>query len=324
MIKKGYMEISFGWLFAIITGAVILFLAIFLSTKIINTGQSASGAETQKELGNLFEIFESSFESAKSGEIASNIETRIYNRCDEFPDFGRQFLGVTQKSFNRWPKAPLIDEMTSFQNKYIFSENPVQAKKFFVFSKQFQTAFKVADLSYIISQDEEYCFVNTPIQVEKELSNFSIENFVFKKNVLECSPESISVCFSQGKCNVSVSYSSSKDSSFGFIEKDNDNTPTYFYSDSLMYSAIFSDKELYECQLKRVLSRSNSLTKLYLRKSDLDSYLSCSNVDFILKLDEFSETLEKYESSLNLSDVSQLIQEINRFNELSQEECKLW
>ena len=33
MKKKGFMEISFAWLFAIIAGAVILVLAIFAATK---------------------------------------------------------------------------------------------------------------------------------------------------------------------------------------------------------------------------------------------------------------------------------------------------
>lgn len=325
MMKRGYMEISFGWLFAVIAGAVILFLAIFLSTKILNTGQSSNSAQTQTQIGNLLENFESSFESAKSGEISSNLETRIYNRCDDFGTFGKQLLGVTQKSFRRWPKAPGLNEMITFQNKYVFSENPVESKEFFVFSKSFQAPFKISDLNYIISKEKQYCLIDVPLKIEKELSNFSAENFVFKKNVLECSEQGISICFSEDRCDINVYYFSVEDFSEGFVLKNS--TKTYFYSDSLMYAAIFSSKEVYECQLKRVLSRASSLTNIYLRKSNLESYLLCENADFVLTLDEFQGLLASFKDSSDFNEqagIIKTIEELKRFNELQEEQCKLW
>ena len=44
--SKGALEISFGWLFAIIAGIVIIFLAIYLSSKLINVQQTTVSAET--------------------------------------------------------------------------------------------------------------------------------------------------------------------------------------------------------------------------------------------------------------------------------------
>ncbi len=325
MTKKGYMEISFGWLFAIIAGAAILIFAIFLSTKIANTGQSSSSAQAQKQIGNLLEVFGSSFESAKSGEIGSTIETRIYNRCDDFGTFGKQLLGVTQQSFRRWPKAPGLSEMSAFQNKYVFSENPVESKKFFVFSKPFETPFKIADLNYIVSKEKQHCWVDAPLRIEKELSNFSVDNFVFKKNVLECPAESLKICFSQGNCDIQISYSSAGDYSLGAVEKNKE--ITYFYSDSLMYAGIFSSKEVYECNLKRILSRANSLTKIYLRKSNLNSYLLCENAEFILTLDEFQKLLTDFADSSDFNKQEGIVktsEKLKRFDELEQEQCKLW
>ncbi len=319
------MEISFGWLFAIIAGAAILVFAIFLSTKIANTGQSSSSAQTQKQIGNLLEAFGSSFESAKSGEIGSTIETRIYNRCDDFGTFGKQFLGVTQQSFRRWPKAPGLSEMSTFQNKYVFSENPVESKEFFVFSKPFETPFKIADLNYIISKEKQYCLIDVPLKIEKELSNFSVDNFVFKKNSLECPAESLKICFSQGNCDIQISYASLEDYSLGTIEKNKE--IIHFYSDSLMYAGIFSSKESYECNLNRILSRANSLTRIYLRKSNLDSYLLCENAEFILTLDEFQKLLNDFNDSSDFDEQEGIIktaEKLKRFNELQEEQCKLW
>ena len=71
--KKGFLEISFGWLFAIIVGAVILFLAIFASVKLIRVGQYETSVGTQEEIEILLNPLETGFES---GRISSFSLTR--------------------------------------------------------------------------------------------------------------------------------------------------------------------------------------------------------------------------------------------------------
>ena len=39
MNKKGFLQISFQWIFAIVVGIVILFLAIYGVSKLIGTGE---------------------------------------------------------------------------------------------------------------------------------------------------------------------------------------------------------------------------------------------------------------------------------------------
>ena len=51
--KKGYLQISFGWLFAIIVGIVIISLAIYFVTKMISTEGTIQSAKTSKEVGIL-------------------------------------------------------------------------------------------------------------------------------------------------------------------------------------------------------------------------------------------------------------------------------
>ena len=52
-MKRGFLEISFSWLFGIIAGAIILALAIFAVTKIVNIGQSSTTAEAGSEIATL-------------------------------------------------------------------------------------------------------------------------------------------------------------------------------------------------------------------------------------------------------------------------------
>ena len=80
--KKGFLQISFGWLFAIIVGGFILSLTIFAVTKVMKTEQTFSDAETGKNIGVLLNPLETSFETGKTSSIILPVETRIYNKCE--------------------------------------------------------------------------------------------------------------------------------------------------------------------------------------------------------------------------------------------------
>ena len=78
MKKKGF-EFSFAWLFAIIVGAVIIFLAIFASTRFIRTGRYQMDTITAEQLSIIFEPLETGLASGKSNIAELKAETRIYN-----------------------------------------------------------------------------------------------------------------------------------------------------------------------------------------------------------------------------------------------------
>ena len=161
MNKKGFLQISFAWLFAIIVGAFILFLAIYAVTKIINTEGKVQTAKTSQEIGILLNPLETGFEDVRSTSISFPTETRIYNKCDVYGNFGKQRIQIEQKSFNKWVKT---DIEATFQNKYIFSEIYTEGKKFYLFSKPFEFPFKVTDLIIITSASDEYCMkMQTPV-----------------------------------------------------------------------------------------------------------------------------------------------------------------
>ena len=305
MEKKGYLQISFAWIFAIIVGAFILFLAIYATTKFIGTEQTTLDAKTGKEIGVLLNPLETSFESAVTTFFTMPVETRIYNKCDEnFGEFGEQIIQISQKSFNKWTQTN-ID--ISFKNKYIFSEKEIEGKTFYIFSKPFEFPFKVADLIYIISADKEYCFIDTPDYIKEEIEKINQDNLKLKE---DCSENSIEVCFS-GDCEINVNLY------LNYVEKNK--KKTYFEGDSLMYAAIFADSDVYECQLQRLMKRVGNLALLYNNKADFISRAGCySNLNLI----SLSSLAGNLDSSEDLVLINSIVEDINKKNDLAS--CKLW
>ncbi|MFH1607617.1 MAG: hypothetical protein ABIA78_00620 [archaeon] len=301
---KGALQISFTWLFAIIAGGFILFLAIFMTSKLIGTEQVAQDLKSGKEIGVLLNPIEMGFESAKSTSITMPVETRISTRCEEDNNFGKQIINLSQKSFGKWTDTKTE---VKFPNKYIFSENP-EAKTFYIFAKPFEFGFKVADLIYMTSSEKEYCFKNAPEDIKKEIEFLNQKNFVTEN----CKLDSIEVCFS-GSCEIEVNYNAK------YVRKDE--SKMYFSNDALMYATIFSDSRTYECQIKRLMQRVENLALLYKDKSDFiaGKYDCNSNLDLV-GLENAAKSLS---SSANLNLVSSIAEEVDYENGRNGE-CRLW
>ena len=308
MRKRGFLQISFAWLFALIVGAFILFLAIYASTSIVQTEQTSTDAKTAKEIGILLNPLETGFETGKTNSIILPTETRIFNRCNNEGFFGRQIIKVSQKTFGEWTDTNVN---VGFSNKYIFSENFVEGKKFFLFSKPFEFPFKVTDLIYLTSAEKKYCFLSPPEQIEDEISSLNQENLLLKN----CPENSIRVCFnSNSNCDIIVNYGSR------YVDKNNERM--YFHTDALMYSAIFSEKEIYECQLKRVMQRAQQLDLLYIDKAEFISREEC-NTNLNQDLLELSNLENSFRSSENFNNyIINLADKIKTRNKIA--ECKLW
>lgn len=306
--KKGDLNISFGWLFAIIVGAVILVLAIYGATKVIKTGQQGEQTVGAKELGILLNPLETGFESAISTPLSLKAETRIFNTCSLSGNFGKQGIQTSELNFNKW-SPPGVE--SSFENKYIFSKAPyTQGKKFYIFSKPFEFPFKVSDVIYLTSENEKYCFDSAPDDIEEEISNLNQANLAS-----DCTdkPSYTKVCFSSAtNCDINVNYNSK------YVKKGQDKI--YFEGDSLMYAAIFSDKEIYECQVERLMKRTISLAKIYLEKELIVSQKNC-NSNLAGDLDLLISSLENAQDYKIISDVSELVEETKNKNKYT--EC-LW
>lgn len=302
--KKSQLNFSFQWIFALIVGAFILFLVIYGVYKLINMGESVSDPAVSQEIGILMNPLETGFESSKTTSFMTPMETRIYNRCSEIGIFGKQGIRTSQKSYNKWSET---NTEVSFENKYIFSEYPVEGQTFYLFSKPFEFPFKVADLIYMTSSMRKYCFIDAPEEIAEELNNLNQKNIMIEN----CSGEHISVCFKKKICDINVDYSA------GLIKKEGENL--FFEGDALMYAGIFSDKEMYECQIQRLMKRVKEISELYNEKALLVSRVNCnSNLD-LKTLITLSENIE---SSANLNSLNKKVNEINNKNNVA--ECRLW
>lgn len=304
--KRAALEISFAWLFAIVVGIFILALAIYISMKFISTEQTTIDAKTGKEIGVLLNPLETSFEAAKTTFFTVPVDTRIYNLCNNEGIFGKQTIQISQKSFNKWTETS-VD--VSFPNKYIFSDIYAEGKKFYIFSKPFEFPFKVADLIYITSSMREYCFVNPPGNIEDEISDLSQENL----KVENCSEDSIRICFSNElDCSVYVDYEK------GRVRRGEKSVT--FEGDALMYAGIFADKEVYECQLERLVKRIGKLASIYKSKEDFISKKGCnSNLNMI----SLSSAADSFSNSNDIVLFGLIAEEIKEENEAN-EGCRLW
>jgi len=306
-MKKGALQISFGWLFAIIVGIFIIFLAIYGVTRLMKTEQTALDAETGEEIDVLLNPLETSFESAKTTSFTMPTESRLYNDCTNVGTFGEQLMKVSQKNFNQWTETNLD---ISFENKYIFSEDVVEGTTFYVFSKPFEFPFKVADLIYLTSSKDIYCFVDAPSDIEEELNNLNQKNILTEN----CSEKTINVCFS-GNCDINVEYSKGE----GYVSKDE---KIYFASDALMYAAIFGDGEIYECQLRRLMQRVEILSLIYRDKSIFIGNHGCET-EISSDLAELKSLADNLNSSSQIFGIQNKVDELDKLND-AMGQCRLW
>lgn len=310
MKKRGALEISFGWLFAIVAGILIITLAIYFSSKIIGTQQETTSAETATELGTLLDPLETSFESSQTTSVTLSAESRIHDSCKLTGNFGQQIIQIDQKSLNKWVKT---DVDVKFSNKYIFSESEIEGRKFYIFSKQFKFPFKIADLIYITSSADRYCFVDAPTGVEKEISDLNQSNLLTEN----CSSSDIKVCFDSNNCDINVDYTN------GIVEKNGSvmyisGTEDY---NALMYAAIFSNKETYECQVSRLMMRLKEISLLYQDKDSKVVERGC-DTGFGDSFTGLIDSLSLYSSSEDLSIIKMETENMNEMNKAGV--CMLW
>jgi len=304
--KRGF-EFGFSWIFALIVGAIILFLAIFAVTRMIETEKNVIDTEAGKKLGILLTPMETGLESAKASKIEFVSETKFFNQCKNIGNFGVQEIRVASKSGigDAWEERGIV--ASKFYNKYIFSKGVEQGEEMTVFVKPFEFPFKVADLTYVWSG--KYCFVNPPGEMEEELlaiepMNLNISNF---KD--DCSDNDIVVCFESIGCDIDVSLS-------GKSVKRDDGIIYYDdrFGNALLYSAIFADANVYECQVKRLMKRTSELSLLQATKSEYLSSRGCSS-GLIAGLTLFAEEARKIDDSSKLDMLSSLAQQLKVENE---------
>jgi hypothetical protein len=309
-MKTKKAQFDFIWIFAIIVGTAILFLAIYGAIKAIDTEERITNSKTAKSISILTDPLQSGFAEGSFGKISFNEEITINNFCST-GGFGMNELSVSTKpSVGDALNTP--GATTQISNKYIFSNERSSGEDYYVFSKPFYFPFKVADLLFLIPED--YCFDGAPDYIVQEIEGLNIPNI----HIDNCTSDSaITVCFKPGNdCDIGV-IPSCVGCEDGIIEK---GSASMKYAGSLIYAAIFSEKRIYECNVERLLYRSEKISQNLLNKIDLMNARGCSSG---LKSDLFVfEASLNNSSSDNLAFLDNLAQGLERKNNL--ERCGLW
>jgi len=303
MNKKGF-EMNFTVIFSIIAGVVILFLAIYGAMRFIDVGRTRIDAQTYSKISILLDPLETSLEEGKSLPIELSTAIRLYNnRCSESGNFGSQQMGIAVSSGigKKW-REPFYYK--SQYNKYIFSQELEESKKFRVFSKSFEMPFKISDI--VIFTDKEYCFIETPEEIEDDLSALLLKNVYFTDRKDNCSETAEKVCFSSSAgCDVAV-YKTSYGFESGYIEKQGQKL---YYEGPLIYAALFSSPDIYECNVKRLMKRLVSLSSIYQGKIEVLMKKDCNSL-LDVPLEELKGAARNLENSRSLSIVYEKAREV--------------
>lgn len=312
MKDKKAIEFGFSWIFAILAGSFILFLAIYAATKFIGTQERVLYTESAARIVALLDPFETGLASGKSSEINFKKETRIYAESCSYIDnkpFGKQSISFSEKTFNE--KYGEKGEVVPIKNKYVFMENIVEGKKMYVFSKPFFMPFKISDL--IIISSGEYCFYDAPDEFIEEIEGLNIKNMHFPNETEKCS--GTKVCFKDySNCEIRV-YESDK-----YVQKAS--KKLYYYKD-LLYGAIFSSPALYECNVKRLMNKLNELGLVYNDKIKIIERKGCMP-RIKNKLLDLMNNAKALGYSSDLIKLGEYSEEIDSINEMADPGCKLF
>lgn len=273
MNKKG-VDFTFSWIFAIIAGAVILFSAIYITTKLIGSNEVVSDTFIASEIDTILSPIETNLEDSKYSLIRFKENTRVFNECSSDGVFGKQQISVASKGIgDNWNEQSV--RKSSF-NRYIFSRDTEETKdkKMHIMTSPILMPFKIGDL--IIMHSGGYCFVNPPSDIEESFidisSNWAKDIGINISIDLDSCPKNYtSVCFGELGCDTNVLIRDGR----GIVTKYG--KELHYYGESMMAVAIFSDPEIYECQLKRLTSRAAELGAVYSRKALYVEGSGCPN-----------------------------------------------
>jgi len=311
--KKAILGMPFDWMFAIIVGAFILFLAIYFTVNFIQTSEIRQNTETAAIIKSYLDPFETGLASGKSSNVSFRKETRTIMSCNALrnPPFGEQTIRFSDKNLKE--SFGNEGEAVPIKDKYIFSEEIIQGKNWYVFSIPFFMPFKVSDI--IIISSENYCFYNTPEEIEEEIKRLQLIN-INMTNDKKCA--GVSVCFyptsQESNCSIKVNTNSKT------VDKDNKKV---YYEGNLVYGAIFSSPEIYECNVKRLMNKAAELSMVYNDKIILLERVGCGST---IKgdLTNLINNIKNFDSSAKLKSISALSENIDEQNEAVKPDCKVY
>jgi hypothetical protein len=317
MKNKKAFQMSFAWMFAIIVGVAIIFLAIYAASQFIKTSEREVTTKTAKAILNALDKVQTTVEDASSDTIELNIDTRIFTSCNTNGNFGNSIIEISEK-INFADDWSTKGGDVSTQNAYLFAEDMIQGKQINFLIFPFRMPYKVADVT--VAYKEPYCFVNAPRKVENVISSLasSKQNLIITNNLGSCPGGSKSVCFNIGSCDVNVNCEG--DCKTGIINKKEWGSGEYF-TGNLLYGAIFSSEENYKCNSERLAMRLSELSDVYQKKAQFVSSKGC-NTGLREEVFNLKSLADNYEDPSDFVIIENVAKDIDDKNEVL--ECQLY
>ena len=271
--KKAQMP-AFAWVFSLIIGAFILFFAFFFVGRLSQTSQQYGQAVYTTSLDTLLEPFTSSLASGQSDIIKLQKGTQLKAECYydmKGRSFGKSILKARPPSMTK-SQGYSFDKLV--YDKYIFSrELKLGNGKLFVISMPFEMPFRIADLTMLIG--DNYCFVSLPYkynqtlwELSENVSNAGLK-FQFPNSVDKCDDNTMKVCWTNDDCDVKI-----KGDNPGTVKFRHD-ANAYPWIGNMVYAAMFSDADVYNCSFKRLMLKAKTLTGLYKKQAALLGSKGC-------------------------------------------------
>ena len=315
MKNKKAIEMSFNWIFSIIVGAVIIFIAIYATVKIVGVSEYQIYTESASKIESLLDPIRPGLAEGKYINLNFKKDTRLYFTCTDVGNFGKQTISFSEKTFSDWTeKGGLINTQ-----KYVFSREILEGKSIYLFSMPFDMPFKIDDL--IMIGNENYCFIQAPNKVIEDIKGLGMDKVYFAESSGDENCTGKKVCFNS-QCDIRV---------YGMCENSNCDPYEYgkvikegkslYYNSNLLYAAIFSSPAMYDCNVKRLMKRFYSLGEIYNGKIGITKAQGC-DLDIELKLSNMMNSAKNLNSSQDLYLLSQDAEELNTQNSASA--CKLW
>jgi len=307
-MKKAQFE--FAWIFAAIVGAVILFFAFyFVGTRLLSQKQEEATIEAQS-LDILLNPFSHFGEIAKASAALLALQ-QAYELNVECNNDG---LGYNEITLSR-KGAKGISRVV--RDKYIFVENTT-TKKFQALAMPFEMPWRVADIIILWPYEKKYCFVGAPSFIKETLGNtttgLNISSIIFVDNQRGCPENATTVCFTQRGCDVNINIQQNITTKAG--------RSIYFAGEALLYASIFSDPEIYNCNVKRLASRLKIQTRIYREKAIGLSRKGCSANFNLEQLGNSANSLSETLTQNNINDLWEAAQQLKRQNEIA--DCALF
>ena len=311
--KKGMVE--FGWIFSVIVGAVILFLAFyFISTNISEKKTVQETIEAQNldaalnpfgYLGDVANITRMPLQLSEKSDITiecvSSGMTIGYDSIETAGIGKGSGTGIARKVYD----------------KYIYSDlSGIQTKNLEGMAVSLKMPWRIADLIMLWPAEKKYCFTKSmPQDMRDEINRTEIPDVVAEYSE-PCPEGSITIGMSCSGYDINVCNQGQEN----YISKNG--VKIYYSGSALMYAAIFSEQNLYNCNLNRLGKRLALQGSLYESKAN-STGCNAGNAAFE-KMISASNDLSIADSNLKISNALDSIESASADIEIINGNCRLY